>query len=74
VKSLLHKGLFDAGVSEIDATGQRFDAEKHKAVKTTATADSEKDGIISRTLQCGYAVDGQTLRLPEVAVFTLTRS
>jgi hypothetical protein len=57
------------GVSQVDATGQRFDPAVHEAGGTVAAGSPAEDGIIARTEQIGYTDRGRLLRHPIVTVY-----
>ncbi|WP_205327426.1 nucleotide exchange factor GrpE [Glycomyces sp. YM15] len=57
------------GVSQVDATGQRFDPAVHEAGSTIAAGSPAEDGIIARTEQIGYTDRGRLLRHPIVTVY-----
>ncbi|WP_197034635.1 nucleotide exchange factor GrpE [Glycomyces sp. NRRL B-16210] len=57
------------GVSQVDATGQRFDPAVHEVGATVAAASPAEDGIIARTETPGYTDRGRLLRHPIVTVY-----
>lgn len=57
------------GVTQVDATGQRFDPSVHEAGGTIAAGSPAEDGIIARTEQIGYTDRGRLLRHPIVTVY-----
>ncbi|MCC3763242.1 nucleotide exchange factor GrpE [Glycomyces sp. TRM65418] len=57
------------GVSQVDATGQRFDPSVHEAGSVIAAGSPAEDGIIARTETPGYTDRGRLLRHPIVTVY-----
>ncbi|PRY56921.1 nucleotide exchange factor GrpE [Glycomyces artemisiae] len=57
------------GVTQVDATGQRFDPAVHEAGSTVAARGPADEGIIARTEQIGYTDRGRILRHPIVTVY-----
>jgi hypothetical protein len=57
------------GVSQVDATGQRFDPAVHEAGSVIAAGSPAEDGIIARTETPGYTDRGRLLRHPIVTVY-----
>jgi hypothetical protein len=63
-------GAFNrVGVSQVDATGQRFDPSVHEAGSVIAAGSPAEDGIIARTETPGYIDRGRLLRHPIVTVY-----
>lgn len=57
------------GITQVDATGQRFDPAVHEAGATVAAKTPADDGIIARTETPGYSDRGRLLRHPIVTVY-----
>jgi hypothetical protein len=57
------------GVTQVDATGQRFDPSVHEAGSVIAAGSPAEDGIIARTETPGYTDRGRLLRHPIVTVY-----
>lgn len=64
----LGRALWEAGIMEVRAEGQRFDPRLHQAVHQVATADPNLEGVIAATERPGYTDNGRVIRLPEVVV------
>jgi molecular chaperone GrpE len=56
-----------AGLSPIDATGQKFDPRLHQAVALLATVDLEENTVIEE-MRKGYLLNGNLLRPAMVSV------
>ena len=63
----LHGVLERAGVEAYDPAGEPFDPAWHEAL-STAPAGEGKPGTVVETLERGYRLDGQVLRLARVVV------
>jgi molecular chaperone GrpE len=59
--------LTEAGVEEIDATGQKFDPNLHEAVSQTET-DQQPEGQVVQQLRKGYKLRDRLLRPASVVV------
>lgn len=68
VERKLRKELGDAGLSPIDAAGEKFDPKLHEALTTTPVQDPDRDGYISQVLVDGYTFGEQLLRPARVEV------
>ncbi|MFB6240400.1 MAG: nucleotide exchange factor GrpE [Gemmatimonadota bacterium] len=68
VERKLRKELGDAGLSPIEAAGEKFDPKLHEALTTTPVEDPDKDGYISQVLVDGYTFGEQLLRPARVEV------
>lgn len=66
-KKLL-KELGDAGLSRIEAEGERFDPELHEALLTTPVDDPEEDRVVARVLVNGWRFGDRVLRPARVEV------
>ena len=64
---LLLKAFEKAGVTEIEATGQPFDPERHEAMVAQPSADLPP-GTVLETVQKGYLLSGRLLRPARVVV------
>lgn len=64
----IRKELGEAGLSKMDARGERFDPEYHEALLTTPVDDPEDADMISRVLINGYTFGDRVLRPARVAV------
>ncbi|MDQ4144540.1 MAG: nucleotide exchange factor GrpE [Actinomycetota bacterium] len=73
LRSRLGRALAAAGVSEIDPSGTRFDANLHRAVETLETDDASLDDVVASVVRRGYRDDGRILRPPDVSVYRLRR-
>ena len=63
----LKKALADAGLEEVDATGQKFDPNLHEAVSQQETADVP-EGHVLQQLRKGYKLRDRLLRPATVVV------
>jgi molecular chaperone GrpE len=63
----LKSALTDAGLEEIDATGQEFDPNLHEAVSTMET-DEVEEGHVAQQLRKGYRLRERLLRPAMVVV------
>jgi molecular chaperone GrpE len=68
VEVKLKRALEQAGLTPIEAVGQRFDPELHDAMVTETTNRPEEDHIVSQELAKGYRFRGNLLRPSLVAV------
>jgi len=64
----LRKELDEAGLTRIEATGERFNPELHQALMTADTADRELDDTVSRVFVDGYMFRGRLVRPAQVEV------
>lgn len=64
----LRKELDEAGLSRIEAAGERFNPELHQALMTADTPDRELDDTVSRVLVDGYMFRGRLVRPAQVEV------
>ena len=64
---LLLKAFETAGITEIEATGQPFDPERHEAMLAQASAE-RPPGTVLETVQKGYLLNGRLLRPARVVV------
>lgn len=60
--------LEEAGLSRIDAGGERFDPHEHEALTTTPVDDPDEDGVVSQVLVEGYRFGDRLLRPARVEV------
>lgn len=61
--------LGGAGVTPVDAEGERFDPELMEALGTVPTDDPEEDGHVADVFQRGYRLGDMLLRPARVRVF-----
>lgn len=66
----LLKVLEEAGLSRVEAEGQRFNPEAHEAIMTAQTEDLESDDTVSRVFVDGYTFRGRLVRPAQVEVLT----
>jgi len=66
----LRKELEDAGLTRIEAMGERFNPELHQALMTADTPDRELDDTISRVFVDGYVFRERLVRPAQVEVLT----
>jgi molecular chaperone GrpE len=64
---LLQKALERIGITELDPTGQPFDANQHEAVAAQPSATAEP-GSVLLAVQRGYSLNGRLLRAARVVV------
>ena len=64
----LRKELDEAGLTRIEATGERFNPELHQALMTAETLDRELDDTVSRVFVDGYMFRGRLVRPAQVEV------
>jgi hypothetical protein len=69
LREIVDDALVEAGVEQIEATGERFDPDRHEAVGRLATDDPELDGIVGATQRAGYRDGAEIIRHPEVLVY-----
>jgi hypothetical protein len=69
LREIVDDALVEAGVERIEATGERFDPDRHEAVGRLATDDPELDGIVGATQRAGYRDGAEIIRHPEVLVY-----
>ena len=65
------RALAAAGVTSLDATGERFDAARHRAVNRIPAPDSAHHAQVAETERVGYSDRGHVIRPPEVRVYWL---
>jgi molecular chaperone GrpE len=70
LRNRLRDALAEAGVSELDSVGVRFDPSRHRATGSVPTDDPSLDGRIAEVERCGFSDRGEVLRLPEVLVYS----
>ncbi len=56
------------GVNEIEAVGQRFDADRFEAVTTIPVEDESQKGRVVDCIQKGYELNDKIIRYPKVIV------
>lgn len=56
------------GVKEVEAIGEKFDADKFEAVTTIQVEDKSQKDIVVDCIQKGYKLDEKVLRFPKVIV------
>lgn len=61
----LEKALEELGVKKIQTLGQKFDPNKHEAVREVP---GEEDGLIVEEYQIGYEINGKIIRPPQVVI------
>jgi molecular chaperone GrpE len=66
----LRKELEDAGLTRIEALGERFNPELHQALMTAETPDQELDETVSRVFVDGYVFRERLVRPAQVEVLT----
>jgi len=66
----LRKELEDAGLTRIEAMGERFNPELHQGLMTADTPDRELDDTISRVFVDGYVFRERLVRPAQVEVLT----
>lgn len=64
----LRKELDDAGLTRVEALGERFDPEFHQAILTAETDDRDLDETVSRVFVDGYVFRGRLVRPAQVEV------
>jgi hypothetical protein len=69
LRQVLGDALTQAGVTEEDPTGERFDPDLHRSVGVTSTADPELDAVVASSPRVGYSDHGRQMRPAEVIVF-----
>jgi molecular chaperone GrpE len=72
LRDRLRVALADAGVTELDSVGGRFDPGKHKATGRVPTGDPSLDGQVAEVERPGFLDRGRVLRLPEVTVYSVS--
>jgi molecular chaperone GrpE len=70
LRERLRRALAQAGVSELDSVGERFDPSRHRAMGRVATDDPSLDGRIAEVERRGFSDRGRILRMPEVLVYS----
>ncbi|MFA6432397.1 MAG: nucleotide exchange factor GrpE [Candidatus Paceibacterota bacterium] len=68
IASQLKKALNDAGLEEIDPTGQAFDPNRDEAAEYVPVVDEKQHHQIISVTQKGYSLNGKALRPPKVRV------
>jgi molecular chaperone GrpE len=66
----LQKELEEAGLTRIEAMGERFDPELHQGLMTAETLDPELDDTVSRVFVDGYVFRERLVRPAQVEVLT----
>ncbi len=66
----LRKELEEAGLTRIEALGEKFDPELHQGLMTAETPDPELDDTISRVFVDGYVFRDRLIRPAQVEVLT----
>jgi len=66
----LRKELEEAGLTRIEALGERFNPEMHQALMTAETPDRELDETVSRVFVDGYVFRERLVRPAQVEVLT----
>jgi molecular chaperone GrpE len=66
----LRKELEEAGLTRIEALGERFNPEMHQALMTAETPDRELDETVSRVFVDGYSFRDRLVRPAQVEVLT----
>lgn len=56
------------GVKEMEAIGEKFDADKFEAVTTIQVEDKSQKDVVVDCIQKGYKLDEKVLRFPKVIV------
>lgn len=56
------------GVKEIEAIGEKFDADKFEAITTIPVQDESQKDVVVDCIQKGYKLDEKVLRFPKVIV------
>ncbi|MDE1974992.1 MAG: nucleotide exchange factor GrpE [Patescibacteria group bacterium] len=64
----LKRALNDAGLEEIDPTGQKFDPARDEAAEHVPVDSEDKDHIIISVVTKGYTLNGKPMRPPKVRV------
>lgn len=67
IKKQLDKLLQDNGVTEIDASGKKFDPAMHQSLGSVALPDQE-EGIVVEVVDPGYMMEGRVLRPAKVKI------
>jgi molecular chaperone GrpE len=70
LRDRLRQALAEAGVSELDSVGDRFDPSLHRATGWVPTDDPALDGRIAEVERHGFRDRERVLRLPEVRVYS----
>jgi hypothetical protein len=70
VRRILGEALAQAGVVEVDPTGQPFDPDLHRSVGILHTPSPRLDATVASADRVGYDDHGHHRRPPEVIVFT----
>ena len=70
VRRILGDALAEAGVMEVDPTGQQFNPDVHCSVGLVHTKDPTLEAVIASAERVGYQDRGRQLRPPNVYVFT----
>ena len=68
IYSQLKKALSDAGLVEIDPTGQPFDHARDEAAEYVPVADESQNNKVIAVIQKGYTLNGKPMRPPKVKV------
>ncbi|HEX4019928.1 MAG TPA: nucleotide exchange factor GrpE [Acidobacteriaceae bacterium] len=60
--------LLRRDVQKLEETGTKLDRQRHRAVKTVATANPEEDNQIREVIRAGFAVGERVLRPADVVI------
>jgi molecular chaperone GrpE len=71
LRDRLRQALAEAGVSELDSVGDRFDPSRHRATGRVPTDDPSLDGRIAEVERRGFSDRGNVLRMPDVLVYSV---
>lgn len=66
----LRKELEEAGLTRIEAMGEKFDPELHQGLMTAPTTDPDLDDTVSRVFVDGYVFRDRLVRPAQVEVLT----
>lgn len=64
----LKKVLADAGLTEIDPLGQKFDPARDEAVSYVPVTEESQDHAVVSVIQKGYSLNGKIITPPKVSV------
>jgi hypothetical protein len=68
------RALVEAGVTSMEATGERFNPSRHRAVSRIPAPDGSRHAQVAETERPGYSDRGRVIRPPEVLVYWLESS
>lgn len=68
------KMLYDAGVKEIETTGQHFDPITMEAVESRPSSEEADKGLVAEELKGGYLLHDKVIVPARVAVFAVSES